>query len=453
MTASKRFFIYAFISGIIIRFFFVVYAIFYPKMMMWSDQLQYINSTEIFITYGFGEKFGSSHMPCYPLFLSFFSYCFPGGELLGGSMIVGTHSLIASLIFQNIIAIIAIFFIYKIGNLVSKNIANISGGVASLNLNMIVCSNQILTESIFYPIFTIFIYFLFSVFVYGKTRDIAYSSLFLGFSTLVRSVTMYIPFFILPFLFFLGKSIGVRVRLLRVSVFFCFFLFAVSPWLVRNYLVFDSFGLTSQGVGHITGWVIPGIEQYEKKIDIGAATISVGQRWREYQSLLPENIRHNPFLLDAEAKKYFGEYLLTVSPRSVGLAWFWGAAKNIFSPVAIELAHIFDMDWTHFYETSGGGFIEQAYNFLFKNKNKIYAFLIIAGICMMLLFRIVQFFGLWLIFQKKYIIIIPCFLLIIYFLIVSGPVGYAKYRLPLEPIFVFFTSIAFSKGNELNSKS
>ena len=32
-----------------------------------------------------------------------------------------------------------------------------------------------------------------------------------------------------------------------------------------------------------------------------------------------------------------------------------------------------------------------------------------------------------------------------YFLAVSGPVGYAKYRLPLEPVFVLLTAVAAAR--------
>lgn len=146
-------------------------------------------------------------------------------------------------------------------------------------------------------------------------------------------------------------------------------------------------------------------------------------------------------MLDAEAKKWFGEYLRTVSPASVAKAWFWGAAKNIFAPVSIELAHIFQMEWTRFYDTPGTSFPAQALNFVLHNENRLYASMLVVGLGLTLLFRSVQLFGAWRLWRTRPAFLVIGVLVVGYFLAISGPVGYAKYRLPFEPVLVLLTAL------------
>jgi len=49
--------------------------------------------------------------------------------------------------------------------------------------------------------------------------------------------------------------------------------------------------------------------------------------------------------------------------------------------------------------------------------------------------------GFFVLFRKKKWEGLLCLVIIGYFLIVSGPVGYAKYRLPFEPILIVLLAI------------
>jgi hypothetical protein len=42
-------------------------------------------------------------------------------------------------------------------------------------------------------------------------------------------------------------------------------------------------------------------------------------------------------------------------------------------------------------------------------------------------------------------VLVLSIVVIAYFLAVSGPVGYAKYRLPYEPVFVLLTALAVER--------
>ena len=203
-------------------------------------------------------------------------------------------------------------------------------------------------------------------------------------------------------------------------------------------------GLTSQGGTHMVGWIVPSVARYEEGLDLDTAMKKHVALWEEKKKTLPKNTRENPFSLDKAAKEYATGYLRQASPVSAAKAWAGGAAKNLFAPVGVELAYFFNMDWTHFYDAKGTGLVEQTYNFLFHNKNKTYSALLVSGVAFILVFRLIQLFGAGLLGKQKPDFFTASLLIAAYFLIISGPVGYAKYRLPYEPILVLLTALTVS---------
>ena len=442
MTGSARFFFFALGGGLFMRLSLIVFAAIDPTILMHSDQLDYIRLANLINLHGLGTAFGAGRVPGYPLFLAFCSWFAPGGVPVADTF--GVPALLLSVIVQNCLGFVAIFFIYRLGGLINQTTANLAGGFAALNLNMVVYSSQILTDALFYPLFAGFLYLFFLYRDSGRNLHLTLLAVLLGVATLVRPVTLYLPLLLLPYLLFSSAKgeVSPVERGKRLVLFVSVFAVLLSPWLVRNYVLYGHVGISTQGQGHIVGWVIPGIGQYEEGVDLSTSTSVAGMRWQEHISSLPENDRADPFSLDKEAKRWFGEYLRTVSPVSVAKAWFWGAAKNIFSPLTIELAYIFHMDWTHFYNMPGTSFPEQAVNFLFHNQNRLYISLLVFGIGLTLLFRIAQLFGAWRLLKINSSFLMIIALVITYFLAVSGPVGYAKYRLPLEPLLVLLTAVA-----------
>lgn len=441
MTASSRFFAVALGLGVLLRVFFLLLAWADPSILAHSDQLIYIRlADELLAGSGLGTGFGVERLPLYPLFLALCGLVAPGGAQVVGA--VGEHALLLAVAVQNVLGLCAVYFLYRAGRLVGPVVGNLAGAFAALNLNMAVYSSQILTDSLFYPLFTAGLLALLAYRAGGRKRDLALFAAILGACTLVRSVTMYLPLFVVAYL--LVERSGARLveRGRRVAVFCVVFAALLVPWLVRNHALYGHAKLTSQGQAHISGWVIPGIAQYEEGLDLGAATAKYTEQWRQRVEAMPEPEREDVFARDAEAKRWFGEYLASVSPVSVAQAWFWGAVKNLFTPVSVELAYIFKMEWTHFYDTPGASFPEQAYNFVFHNENRLYAMLLIAGIGLTLALRAVQLGGMWRMWRVRPAMLSVCVLVTAYFLAVSGPVGYAKYRLPYEGVFVLLTAFA-----------
>jgi len=167
--------------------------------------------------------------------------------------------------------------------------------------------------------------------------------------------------------------------------------------------------------------------------------------WEQKQKSLPVHIVENPFSFDHEGKKFGLNYVKNASFSSISKAWFWGAVKNIFSPATVELAFMLKMDRTLFHESPGDSVPIQLFNFVFKNKNKVYSAMMIFGILGILFFRFIQTWGALRLLKMNPSVFVLCFLIVAYFLIISGPVGYAKYCIPFEPILALLTAFCFEK--------
>ena len=113
--------------------------------------------------------------------------------------------------------------------------------------------------------------------------------------------------------------------------------------------------------------------------------------------------------------------------------------KNLFAPSIIDFSYLLKIERPHFFYTEGTTTLERAWNFMTGMKGW-FGWAVLGSMVLLGLSRMVQAWGLIHLLRKN-----PweCFFLVIvigYFLMVSGPVGYAKYRLPFEPILIVFLS-------------
>ena len=418
----------------------VIFFQIYPdvEIISGSDQSIYINlSNHLSLDKDFGTGFGSERMPIYPTFISICK--------------IVINSLFFVLVIQNIIGLFTLYIGYQAGLLFSKRIALYTTFFVAINLNFVLESNLILTESIFYPMFSFFILLLLKYILKGEMKLLVFSGIMLGLCTMVRPVTIYMPVFII-LIIFLGSEATFFKKVQNGVVFLLFFILIISPWLCRNYILYDYPGLTSQGNGHIVGFVMPYVMQYEEKIDQKTAKKTTTRLWREQREKLPENIKSKPFLLDKKAKAFGFSYLINAKYSSIAKAWFWGAMKNIFSPVTVELSFILNMDRTLFHESKGANVPKQLINFIFFNKNKIYSLLMVLGLIGIMLLRLLQIVGMWWLYKMNKNAFFTGIIIIVYFLLVSGPVGYAKYRIPFELLLALFSAIGLDALRHIKQK-
>jgi hypothetical protein len=134
------------------------------------------------------------------------------------------------------------------------------------------------------------------------------------------------------------------------------------------------------------------------------------------------------------------DYLRDEPKGAIAKAWFFGMMKNLFAPSIIDFSYLLRVERPHFFYTEGRTTLERAWNFL-KGMKGWFGWAVIGSMVLLGVSRVFQVWGLIHLFRRK-----PweCLFLVVivgYFLMVSGPVGYAKYRLPFEPILIVFLAV------------
>lgn len=432
MPPSRRILLLALAGGCLLRAGLFALVAGSPGLLLAADQKLYVDLAGHLARHlDFGPGFGSERTPLYPLFLAL---CGVGS---GGS-------LLAAILVQNLLGALAVYAVWRMGRLWSETAGNLAAAFAALSLNLAVYANQTLTEALFIPLFAWGLFLLLRHAVQGRTRDLAGCALVFGACTLVRSATLYLPLFAAPYLLLRPGGGRAGRRLADAALFGVLFGLVLAPWLARNIALYGHAGLTSQGAPHLVGWIVPGVAQYEEGLSQQQAMAKYTGLWAEKQAALPPEVRDNPFAQDAAAKAFAVNYLRAASPVSLAKAWFWGAMKNLFTPVSVELAYILQMDWTRFSESPGAGFPEQAWNFVAHNKSRTYVFFLLAGVGLTLALRLVQLGGLGPLGRRPAAFWAAA-MIVAYVLAVSGPVGYAKYRLPFEPLLCLLAGLAAAR--------
>ena len=432
MPPSRRVLILALAAGCLLRAWLFATVAGSPDLLVAADQKMYVDLAGYLANHlDVGLGFGSERTPLYPLFLAL---C---GVGWGGSLAF-------AVLVQNLLGGVTVYAVWRMGRLWSATAANLAGAFAALSLNLAVYANQTLTEALFMPLFAWGLFLLLRHAAQGRMRDLGWAAALFGACTLVRSATLYLPLFAAPYLLLRPGGGGAGRRLGAAALFCLLFGLVLAPWLARNAALYGHAGLTSQGAPHLIGWIVPGVAQYEEGLSQQQAMAKYTGIWAEKQAALPPEVRDNPFAQDAAAKAFAADYLRAASPVSLAKAWFWGAVKNLFTPVSVELAYILKMDWTHFSDSPGAGFPQQAWNFLAHNTSRAYVVFLLAGTGLTLVLRLVQLLGLGPLWRKPAAFWAAA-MVVAYVLAVSGPVGYAKYRLPFEPLLCLLAGLAAAR--------
>lgn len=433
MSPSRRVLLLALAGGVLLRVVLFALVANNPEVLGHADQRIYADlAAYLARRLDFGTGFGTERTPLYPLFLAL---CGVGW---------GASPLFAVLV-QNLLGGLAVYAAHCMGRLFSAQAADLGAAFMALSLNLAVYSNQMLTEALFTPLFAWGLFLFFRHAAQGRGRDLAAAAGIFGLCTLVRSATMFLPLFATPYLLLRPAGGGWGRRFAAAALFCAMFGLAVAPWLARNAALWGHAGLTSQGAPHLVGWIVPAVAQYEEGLSLQEAMAKYSALWEERRAAFPPEVREDPFALDAAAKRFAAGYLRAASPLSVARAWFWGMMKNLFTPVSVELAYILRMDWTHFSATPGASFPEQAWNFVARNQSRSYVVLLLLGVGLTLLLRLAQLFGIGPLRREQPAVFWAALTVVAYFLLVSGPVGYAKYRLPFEPVFCLLAGLAAAR--------
>ena len=426
-----------FFGAMIIRSLFFINVIEKPELILQPDSRMYISLADGIVK--FGRYVYPSHknipeterMPGYPVFIAAIRYFLSGG-ILSVSMV------------QIIIGSITCVLIYFLGEMILKEAGFISGILAAINTGLITYSIFILNDGFF-----LFFFLLLIICVLRFLKDPSYANsiligLLLGLCAYIRPVIIYFPLFLFPFLmYYLIKPLQKEKleAFLRSISIIAVFLILISPWMIRNYINYGKFRLQSQAGEHMLQYVVPFVWQYSKGIPFIEGMKKANNLFDD--RLKEEGINDkdlNPFQKSDLRVKTAIDILKQESKLAILKAWFFGTVKNLFAPSIIDMSYLLQIKRPHFFYTEGKTLIDRAWNFI-SGMRGLFVWMVLGSILLLLISRLIQLYGLFHMIKFKIWEGIFFIIAILYFLLISGPVGYAKYRLPFEPILIVLTAI------------
>ena len=431
-----------------IRFSYVFFFI-KPEYLLLEDQGQYINLALEFSKVGF-LGLAPERMPGYPFFLSLLYSIF--GENLNYVIIA-----------QAIIDSISFFFSSRRRHTRFSKGLLISGIISAFNMNMIILSAAILTDTLF---LFIFLLFLLSIVNYLQKETwlwLFLSVLFISVSALVRPSIYYL----LPVLFtgLILWRLWKKDYFIKIGAIIILCVFTISIVLGgvhhRNYTKYGSTALASDTGTHLLGWVVPATYQYA-----GMGSYQEGQLLaRKGLNLSQENdnlslLPANPFDASVYQSRVGKKILLEFGFINIFKAWVVGSTINLLAPSIAYAPVIRSMDHPSFYKTLGSNGAEKLYNYIKNIDSLLYLLLLTVGTLTSILFIFFAIWGAVKMILSTYRkednmvptrIIILIFIFIVYFLAITGPIIGVKYRLPIEPIFtILIFNLSLYYANRIN---
>lgn len=193
------------------------------------DIIKYVNAADFILHQNYDGAFNLYLVgPGYPSFLAIFRLIFGNAvwPILAGQILLSSISCI---------------LIYRIGLLLlnDRRVSFLAGLLATVPITSISLSNIVLTESLFFFLFALCLYFLLKGFNSDRWHYFILSGIFGGLSVLVRSVTQFFPVLIILFSIIipLKKPAFIRKRLIVKSVVSALLILSIAgTWGLRNYV-------------------------------------------------------------------------------------------------------------------------------------------------------------------------------------------------------------------------
>ena len=328
----------------------------------------------------------------------------------------------------------------------------VAGLISALNLNMIILSGMVLTDTLFLFLFSLFILFSLRFLRQPKNLHIFLAISFLCIATLVRPVSYYLVFLLLPLLMVFFVWIKIPFKQVMYTLLLYVIPIVMVFWSIhhRNYTEYNSLSLVSQGGSHALYWVVPATYQYS-----GQGSYQDGQAFaKNYleRAMNRDNLESpldNPFKSSNYLMSLAKDALLELGLLNMLHAWSAGTVINFLTPSAAYAPAVRAMEHPSFYATPGNGAVEKLIHYVINTNGFIYLLIIAIGTIISLIFLTMSMFGIYKMIKfpqsggwNKGIIVFLLFI-IIYFAAITGPIVGVKYRLPIEPVMIIFFSYAW----------
>lgn len=373
---------------------------------------------------------GSERMPLYLLFIA-------GVRILFGD------SPVIVLFAQALIDSGTCVLIALLGGMVSARIGFIAGVLAAIWPNLVIHSVALLSDTLFLFVFTAMLLVSARYLKDATPRRAWWAGLLCGLSIMVRTVAQFLPFAltVAAIAIALHQRKAARTALACAGLVMLGAVLPVAPWLGRNIVLHDAFALTTQQGTHMVGWVLPLVRQAQDGTPhvIGA---------RELQERLDSRLRAEGIDPDTlppfERSRRFAalgmEELAAMPDSAIVKAWIQGAVVNLAAPALILDPRVRRAREGSFYNDPTPGLIGRLQAYLATSAPQIRP-LIVGALVLSAISLALQAYGFIRLARRLPWAAVFGALLILYVLLITGPIVSPKYRLPAEPVLIVLAAL------------
>lgn len=320
---------------------------------------------------------------------------------------------------------------------------------------------QLASENLYMPIFFAAMFCLFNFLKKGDARYIMSASILFGIAAFTRPTALLMPAFIsvvLAVLFVLRNKIKTEEEFFKKSpkeiifwllIFNALFLVILSPWMIRNKIIYDRFSFANLSYTNVYYYNLPPLIAFQKNISyqeasdiiIAKAKKDLGSTANELNCDLYTKQEFNKRLdyFDSESKKYILHNLKDYLPlHLIKMAPFF-ADSGYFDLYSAYVGEYSKPDITAAFLK---GDLKEIKGFLASLNLKLFLYLF--GIILWLVLSALATIAVFYSFFKdksKFLFFALSILLAFYTSFLTSPFNFARYRLPLY-IF-FFTGFVY----------
>lgn len=205
----------------------------------------------------------------------------------------------------------------------SKTVVLGTGIFLALEPVSVLLSVLFYSETLFMLFFFLSFYFLFNYFEQKKFLHLLFSSAFLGFATLTRPATEYLPLIIAVILVWEARTRLTKEVWVRIGTYLLVFYIILAPWLYRNKVQFGVFALTPQTGVNLYANLLPSVLSIENGTSFDT----------EYKKIQTQGISGPNQTNVTEAQGYTTQAIRLLAQHKTALALAAGTVEVSFSPM------------------------------------------------------------------------------------------------------------------------
>jgi len=346
------------------------------------------------------------------------------------------ENLFLILFFQSILDSLTCLVISKSAKLVEEGLEKIVGFLAVISPTMVISSSQILSDTLFLLFFSISIYYFLATIFKKSIISPMISGFMLGLSALVRAVSYPLIFLSLPLLYILNFKWMKKTNIfICLTGFLILALIPLSPRLFNNIIYNQTFSLTSQTGTHLSHWFVPNVLAVSKSYD---REKSIGIINDKIDSLggLTDDPYQNSKIKTSVAIKILSEESI------IPILYVWGKAAtiNIFSPAFLVDQRIRSLPHPSFINSKS---FKDWINLISENNIYFEYFItVLLSLAISIICFFLTIFGFGIFLYKKFYFTLFCSMLILYFILITGPNVSPKYILPFISLIFLWQAVA-----------